>query len=137
MNEISRKGFFAVLGGGLALMLMKPLRVFGAEPAKKKALAVPLSTLPELATPGGGTIVKLKDIPVMLIRVDEKTVVAYKPVCTHDKCAVQYNATDKNIVCPCHQAKFDLTGKPIMGPPTIPLESYKAIIRDDKVLVVM
>lgn len=137
MADMTRKSFLTAVAATAALLWLKPLELFGADPLKKKAIAVPLSSLPELATPGGGTIVKLKDQPVMLIRVDDKTVAAYKPVCTHAQCPVEYKAADKKIHCNCHNADFDLTGKPIFGPPDKPLESYKAIIRDDKILVIL
>ncbi len=36
--------------------------------------------------------------------------------CPHLGCAVTYNPELQGFVCPCHQSRFDLTGKYLSGP---------------------
>lgn len=67
-----------------------------------------------------GPIIALADLPVgrthkfqsaegeaILIRLSETKVVAYVMACTHEGCAVQYNAGRTLLECPCHGATFD------------------------------
>jgi ubiquinol-cytochrome c reductase iron-sulfur subunit len=50
--------------------------------------------------------------------------VAYSQLCTHAGCPVGlYEATDRTLLCPCHQSAFDVTAgaRPTMGPAARPL----------------
>jgi len=45
--------------------------------------------------------------------------------CTHEGCAVNYNASSSTIVCPCHGGSFNAsTGAVLGGPPPSPLSTY-------------
>ena len=44
--------------------------------------------------------------------------------CTHQGCALNYNAGSNNFVCPCHGGKFDTSGKVVSGPPPAPIKTY-------------
>jgi ubiquinol-cytochrome c reductase iron-sulfur subunit len=51
-------------------------------------------------------------------------IVAFSKVCTHAGCPVGlYDATDHQLVCPCHQSAFDVLdgARPISGPAAWPL----------------
>jgi ubiquinol-cytochrome c reductase iron-sulfur subunit len=65
-------------------------------------------------------------VPPDLLRLDATRAawapdgyVAYSKICTHAGCPVGlYRATDRKLICPCHQSTFDvLTGAtPVFGP---------------------
>jgi nitrite reductase/ring-hydroxylating ferredoxin subunit len=58
----------------------------------------------------------------LLIRPDERTLVAYSQSCTHLSCAVIPRVREGVLHCPCHEGYFDLrTGRNIAGPPPRPL----------------
>jgi thiosulfate dehydrogenase [quinone] large subunit len=61
--------------------------------------------------------------PALLIHLADGNVVAYSAVCTHSGCTVQYSATRKQIVCPCHGAIFDPAhnAQVVRGPARRPL----------------
>ena len=68
--------------------------------------------------------------PCILIRSDERTLVAYSQECTHLSCAVVPDVEDGVIRCPCHDGLFDLaSGRPLAGPPRRPLSVIRLRIR--------
>jgi Rieske Fe-S protein len=63
-----------------------------------------------------------EDDRCLLVRPDDKTLVAYSQACTHLSCAVVPRVSEGVIFCPCHEGYFDLaTGRNIAGPPPRPL----------------
>jgi Rieske Fe-S protein len=70
--------------------------------------------------------------PAILLRVDEREVVAFSQQCTHLGCVVYYQANESRWHCPCHEGNFaTLTGDVISGPPTRPLGRIDVEVRDD------
>jgi len=58
----------------------------------------------------------------LLIRPDDRTLVAFSQNCTHLSCAVIPRIAEGVLHCPCHEGFFDLrTGRNIAGPPPRPL----------------
>jgi len=82
-----------------------------------------VASLSELAV-GGAISFKYPEAhdDCILIRPDEKTLIAYSQKCTHLACAVVAQCELNQLHCPCHEGYFDLgTGRPIAGPPRRPL----------------
>jgi Rieske Fe-S protein len=73
----------------------------------------------------------------LLIRPDERTLVAYSQACTHLSCAV-VPRIDKGVLhCPCHEGYFDLrTGQNIAGPPPRPLPKILLEVQGDEIYAV-
>jgi Rieske Fe-S protein len=70
--------------------------------------------------------------PAILLRVNERSVVAFSQKCTHLGCVVYYQAQENRWHCPCHEGNFGtLRGDVISGPPTRPLGRIDVEIRDD------
>ncbi|MEN8182501.1 MAG: Rieske (2Fe-2S) protein [Myxococcota bacterium] len=130
---LTRRGFFGFSVGAWLVSVAYPMLRY-------------LTPLP-LAGPGG---------PVRLTRAEttrvEKEKFAIVPVgrsrvlvfedpsgelraldarCTHEGCTVRYLARDALISCACHNARFDLDGRVVSGPPPRPLARYTAF-RDDE-----
>ena len=61
---------------------------------------MPVNSAAQYTDPGSGD-------PALLIRMPDGHFVAYDAVCTHAGCTVQYDPTQREIVCPCHGAVFD------------------------------
>jgi menaquinol-cytochrome c reductase iron-sulfur subunit len=55
--------------------------------------------------------------------------------CTHLSCRVRYNEEAQTYNCPCHDAKFDIDGEVIYGPPPEPLEKFAHKIEDGVLLI--
>jgi len=70
--------------------------------------------------------------PAILLRVDEREVVAFSQQCTHLGCVVYYQAEENRWHCPCHEGNFaTLSGDVISGPPTRPLGRIDVEVRED------
>ncbi|WP_345469604.1 Rieske (2Fe-2S) protein [Glutamicibacter ectropisis] len=76
------------------------------------------------------------EIPVLLFRPDEKTVLAYSSVCTHQGCVVTTKSTKEDFFCACHGSRFQPSdGTVTDGPAIAPLGRYATEIKDDQVVV--
>jgi nitrite reductase/ring-hydroxylating ferredoxin subunit len=60
---------------------------------------------------------------------------ALSHLCTHSVCNVDYLPEQRVIYCPCHGARFSLTGEVLMGPATRPLDRFAATVRNGQVVV--
>jgi Rieske Fe-S protein len=53
--------------------------------------------------------------------------------CTHAGCTVAWQASRREIVCPCHTGTYDASGAVVSGPPPAPLERLPVQLRDGQV----
>ena len=81
-----------------------------------------------LATVGGVTKADVAGRPLLLIRVNEASVVALNRLCTHVQCDMDPNKDGRwdgeKLICVCHDSHFDATGKVLRGPATRDLTTY-------------
>lgn len=80
-----------------------------------------IESLVEIAK-GEGKVVKYEGESIALYRDERGTLHAVNPVCTHAKCIVQWNTSEKSWDCPCHGARYTADGKVITGPASKDLE---------------
>jgi len=85
--------------------------------------------------PNKGEIIKFGRKPVILIRTEEGSFLAFSATCTHLDCIVQYRSDMKQILCACHNGIYDLRGRNVSGPPPRPLEEYSVNIINNEVIV--
>ncbi|MGH9133162.1 MAG: ubiquinol-cytochrome c reductase iron-sulfur subunit [Ilumatobacteraceae bacterium] len=72
------------------------------------------------------------DDPAVLLRLDDRAVVAFSQKCTHLGCVVYFEPDEDRWHCPCHEGNFEsVTGHVISGPPTRPLGRIEVEVRDD------
>lgn len=62
------------------------------------------------------------DDRAIAMRLPNSMLVAYSSICTHLSCAVLWADGGDELVCPCHDGRFDAeTGRVLAGPPPRPL----------------
>src|SRR5689334_2531685 len=115
--------FFAAIGLGPGKR--KPKRVLFAKPedAKSNTFVAARYEGQEDTAPG------------IFFRMDSGRPVILSARCTHASCAVNWNGGENCFLCPCHQGKFDASGKNIAGPPPAPLDVLTASISNGELYV--
>ena len=61
-------------------------------------------------------IIKRKGKIIVIYKDKEENLHAVVPICTHLKCLLNFNNTEKTWDCPCHGSRYDFDGKIIYGP---------------------
>ena len=119
-----------------AASIIYPILRFIIPPEAAESAVMSVSAgRPDDVPPNTGTIFKFGAEPGLLIRTTEGELKAFSARCTHLNCTVQYDSTQKLIVCACHNGQFDLNGKNVAGPPPKPLPALNVNVRGDEVIV--
>ena len=108
-----------------------PKKVEGAS-GGGKVLAAKVADLPA----GSGKVVAMGSKSVVVVN-GEGGVKAFSAVCTHLGCIVEFDATLKHIVCPCHDGHFSpASGAVVSGPPPKALATVNAVVEGDSIFLV-
>jgi Rieske Fe-S protein len=81
----------------------------------KRISSEKIEELSEMA-PGEGRVVKYEGNKLAIYKNESGKVFALNPVCTHAKCIVDWNDTEKSWDCPCHGARYGIDGQVLTGP---------------------
>lgn len=127
-------GFSAV---STLAMILTPIVGFLVPPktqgsaAGEKVLAGKTTDIP----PGDGKVVAMGSRPVIVINSGQ-SVTAFSAICTHLGCIVGWDATRKQIACPCHDGIFNpVNGAVVSGPPPAPLPAVKVSVENDQIFL--
>lgn len=80
-----------------------------------------LHQLADLA-PGEGKVVQYEGTNIALYKDEGGKLFALNPVCTHAKCVVDFNRAEQSWDCPCHGARYSISGDVLTGPARANLE---------------
>ncbi len=96
---------------------------------------IPVGTLEDVPL-GQGKVVPVGSSPAIVINTDQG-VRAFDGICTHLACVVAWDPVAANIVCPCHDGRFNpATGAVISGPPPAPLTPLTVAVEENEIFVV-
>jgi len=85
--------------------------------------------------PNTAKIFRFGNRPALLVRLASGEYRSMSAVCTHLGCTVQYQPETQQIWCPCHNGRYDMTGKNILGPPPRPLHGYNVQVVGEEIHV--
>lgn len=71
--------------------------------------------------PKEGAVLRINGEAQAVYRDDSGRIYAYAGHCTHMKCPLEYNATEKSFDCRCHGSRFGMDGQVLTGPAKEPL----------------
>ncbi|HEX2393964.1 MAG TPA: FAD-dependent oxidoreductase [Bacteroidales bacterium] len=72
-------------------------------------------------SPGEGKVIEIGGEKIAVYRGESGHNHAVSAVCTHMKCVVNWNPTEKTWDCPCHGSRFDTDGNVLEGPALLDL----------------
>jgi thiosulfate dehydrogenase [quinone] large subunit len=128
---------FAVVGN----LFARPARIASSavKIVTKKGGGAPANAIASISdlNVGGALQIKLASgDPGILIRTATDAVCAFSAVCTHEGCSVDYDSVSKELICPCHGARFDplQNGKAIGGPTRTPLTELPVEISGEYII---
>ncbi|HEY0039597.1 MAG TPA: Rieske 2Fe-2S domain-containing protein, partial [Flavisolibacter sp.] len=70
-------------------------------------------------------VVKYEGETLAIYKDENGGIHALNPVCTHAKCVVGWNRAEKTWDCPCHGARYDISGEVLTGPARRGLEKVE------------
>jgi len=140
MSKITRKDFIKLVNrffavSGLAV-IFGPLIAyfFPANLEETPPDPVPAGALDDLPE-GESKMISFGRYPALLINTPQG-LRAYSAVCTHFACLVKWDPGVGEIMCPCHDAGFDvLTGEVLHGPPPIGLDIIPVNVVDGQIFI--
>jgi cytochrome b6-f complex iron-sulfur subunit len=135
-GDVSRRGFFSVLGLGWATFAAAGAAGTGAmvrflfpnvlfEPPQEFKAGFPS----EFAV--GAVDERFKAAYGVWIVREPTGFYALSTVCTHLGCTPNWLSADEKFKCPCHGSGFVRTGVNVEGPAPRPLERYKIVLAED------
>jgi cytochrome b6-f complex iron-sulfur subunit len=140
MGKITRKEFLKLLNRVLAVtglaVVFGPIIAyfFPAKLEETPSEPVPAGTLDDLPE-GESKMVRFGRYPALLINTPQG-LRAYSAVCTHFACLVKWDPDAGEIMCPCHDAGFDVyTGEVLHGPPPRGLDVIAVEVVDGQIYV--
>jgi cytochrome b6-f complex iron-sulfur subunit len=83
-----------------------------ASAATNEALAAAVGEL----KPNSAKTFRFGSHPALLVRLGNGEYRSMSAVCTHVGCTVQYQPETQQVWCPCHNGRYDLTGKKYTRP---------------------
>jgi len=92
----------------------------------KRISAEKIKEFSELA-PGEAKLVKYEGETLAIYKDEGGQLHALNPVCTHAKCVVDWNSSEKTWDCPCHGARYSIHGDVLTGPASKGLEVVELI----------
>ena len=147
--NVDRRGAIGIGVVGLLSVAFAVVGNFFARPARiassavkivtKKGGGAPANAIASISDLNVGSALQIKlasGDPGILIRTATDAVCAFSAVCTHEGCAVDYDSVSKELICPCHGARFDplQNGKAIGGPTRTPLTELPVEISGEYII---
>jgi cytochrome b6-f complex iron-sulfur subunit len=138
--SLGRRGFLSLLGAGGAAAAAGALPGCAPTNGPAPVVTVPspdadgrvvfrLVDFPALDRPGGAVIAQAAGMdPLLVVRTPDGGVRALSATCTHQGCPLGYELPE--VVCPCHQSRFDLQGRVLRPPAVAPLRTVEATLDD-------
>ncbi len=134
MNE--RRTFLKVLGGAAVAMVVPAC---SSDPASSSSSSSSSSSGGSSSSSGGVSQLKVADVAegalvngpgLTFVGRDAGGLYAMSSLCTHQSCDMKVDgvisATD--ILCNCHNSRFDKNGAVLNGPASAPLVHYKVVV---------
>ncbi|MBX2991339.1 MAG: Rieske (2Fe-2S) protein [Bacteroidetes bacterium] len=101
--------------------------------AERGKVTIPVSALPDLATPGSFAKVYVDRFanPIIVFEGERNELHAILSTCSHSGCEVRKLPT--KFECPCHGSEYNLRGNVLRGPAPDPLNAFEVRRRENAI----
>jgi len=82
-----------------------------------------------------GSVTPVRSGQFFLVRLEDGGFLALSQRCSHLACSINWDASERKFICPCHASQFDITGNVINPPAPRALDYFPVIIENDMVKV--
>jgi cytochrome b6-f complex iron-sulfur subunit len=89
----------------------------------------------QLTNAGGAMLIDTASDTIMVVRVSDTQVIALSAICTHAGCAMDFNASQHVLDCPCHGSQFSTDGSVTRGPARQALRVYSVTMANNMITV--
>ena len=134
-------GALSIAFAGLGNIFAKPAKIASgaAKVVTKQGGGAPANSIATISDLNVGSALQIKlesGEPGILVRTATDAVCAFSAVCTHEGCTVDYDTASKELICPCHGARFDplQNGKAVAGPTRTPLAELPVKISGEYII---
>ena len=153
-ENIPRRGFLklaiGMLNGLIALLLAVPGLGFLLTPVLRKRAetwvklgsieqfrsVVPQKAIFKYTSEADYTLAEKNGfVWVVADEAEQERVSVLSAVCTHTGCNVSWQSGEEKFVCPCHEGRYDLTGKVLSGPPPRPLTKLETRLQNGELFI--
>lgn len=138
--SLNRRHFLQALAGGLGVVIVGGCSQNDSGKMNRPPTAVAngkewtLSGAAKLS-PGQALAFRFPDdSPGLVFLTQQNQWQALSTKCSHAGCTVLWQ-DGKELLCPCHHSRFDLTGKVLTGPATEPLTRYSAHRQGEDIII--
>ncbi|HSR66870.1 MAG TPA: Rieske (2Fe-2S) protein [Acidobacteriota bacterium] len=84
---------------------------------------------------GSSKTFRFGPVLALLIHAAPNRYYAVAADCTHGRCTVEYRSDSRDLFCPCHDGRFDLQGRILGGPASVPLQSFPVSVEENRIIV--
>ncbi len=137
---LNRRHFLQAVAGGLGVVLVGGCSQGDSSIVQRPPTAIAEGNewkIPGAAklAPGQALAFRFPDEePGLVFLTTQNQWQAISTKCTHAGCIVLWQ-DGKDLLCPCHNSRFDLTGKVLNGPATKPLPLYTARRQGEDIVI--
>jgi cytochrome b6-f complex iron-sulfur subunit len=137
-NSLSRRHFLTIAWGAAGALLLGETVFVGLKflsPAVAEGEFGGVFNLGSLADYPPGSVTPVELGRFYLVRLDDGGLLALYRRCTHLGCAVPYDPTIGQFVCPCHGSAFTVDGDVQNPPAPRPLDLFALTVENGEILV--
>lgn len=125
-------GLGAIAGLEVAWVLSS---FFSPADQKSQGQVNSLKTVGNINNIKNGSVIPVRSGQFYLVRLDDGGLLALSLKCSHLACSVNWDASEKKFICPCHASQFDMKGDVINPPAPRALDYYPVTVENGVVKV--
>ena len=138
-SKTSRKDFLNIIWGAAGLLAAAELSMVGLRFLSPRSIDGEFGGIFNVGDYNqipSGSVTPVEAGRFYLVRMEDGGFLAVYRRCTHLGCAVPFDQSTRQFVCPCHGSEFTMDGDVLNQPATRPLDLFELSITDAGEIIV-